>query len=246
MDSNQKGQVVTLTNVDYSTLRFTDNLGRNANIDKNQIVSIEAEGDAVYIVVSTGTVYPIYYYTNALGITGTSATELRDNISRVVSQVNTTTRMVVSQNATSAAITGNTNQNIIGSVAIAANTFSATSRAELRAMTTKTGTAGDCTVRVYINTVDSLSGATLIATSGYTSATNLYSQFERQIVFKSATTFTVYSASNSSSLSDRVGTFAPSTITYDTTQQYYLIFTVQLANSGDSVRLNDYELIQKQ
>lgn len=151
---------------------------------------------------------------------------------------------ISANNTPSASHTGNTNETKLNaSFLVASNTFTSVSRARFRALFTKSGTAGDCTIRCYINTTDSLSGATLISTSTFASASNIFSQFVRDIIFKSATTFQIYNASNSSSVTDRVGTFAPSTITYNVANSYFIIFSVQLANAADTVSINWYELL---
>lgn len=245
MDSNQKGQIVVLTNVSATVLNFTDNLGRNVDIQKSLVASVYAEGEGVFIQTYAGTIYPIYYYTNASGITGTSATDLKTKISSVIGQADTRSYTIAANNTPSASHTGNTSETKLNaSFLVASNTFNSLSRARFRALFTKSGTAGDCTIRCYINTTDSLSGATLISTSTFASASNIFSQFVRDIIFKSATTFQIYSASSSSAVTDRVATFAPSTVTYNTANSYYLIFSVQLANAADTVSINWYELLK--
>ena len=145
----------------------------------------------------------------------------------------------------SSAVTGNTNENLVTSFQVAENTLSAFDRCQFRARCIKTGTAGDSTVKIYINTTNSLSGATLIATSSFTSASNLYLQFVRDFEFKTASAFQIYSTTNSTAITDRVAAFVPASITYDVTQSYFFLISIQNANSGDSTLLSMYELLRK-
>jgi hypothetical protein len=133
------------------------------------------------------------------------------------------------------AVTGTTNDTLSRSLLIPANTFTGDGILEILARFTKTGTAGTISTRAYINTSASLTGATLIATFNSASlAGTVYSQGIRTARINS-NTLTVIGLSSTQSLNDYVSNANNiASTTFTTSVDNYLIFSVQLGNSGDT------------
>jgi len=133
------------------------------------------------------------------------------------------------------AVTGTTNDTLSRSLLIPANTFTGDGILEILARFTKTGTAGTISTRAYINTSASLTGATLIATFNAGSlAGTVYSQAIRTARINS-NTLTVIGLSSTQSLNDYISNSnAMVSTTFTTSVDNYLIFSVQLGNSGDT------------
>jgi hypothetical protein len=97
-----------------------------------------------------------------------------------------------------------------------------------------TGTAGTKTVRYYVNTSNSLSGATLLGTLT-TAAASLSLDFARELGVKSSTVTEVISTTSTNiSTAESTNSVALSNVNVDWTQQLYFIIAIQLANSADS------------
>lgn len=136
------------------------------------------------------------------------------------------------------AVTGSTADTLTGSVLIPANTVSIDlpgTIAEVTARAIKTGVAGLTTLRIYINTADSLSGATLLATGGLATATDLFQQVSRTL-FIGKGPVNVKTALTSAQLysDDTRTTTAESNVVVDWTSPQYIILAVQNAAAGDS------------
>ena len=148
---------------------------------------------------------------------------------------------IYSDNIASGSHTGNTNNTQIYSFQLASNTFTSLSRARLRVKTNKTGVTGGATVFFYINTANTISGATLIARGSFASTTRTL-QNVRDLVFISSTQFKILSNASSTVNSDVTVTDVDTIVTYDVTQSYYIIVSVQLGAASDTVSMNYVEL----
>lgn len=138
---------------------------------------------------------------------------------------------------TGTVVTGTTANMISSSVLVPANTITVGRIYDLGYNAVFTGTSGQKTTRVYVNTSNSLSGATLLAT--YTAANNvLYSTMSRRIGIKSATLTEVVTATGSLGNGDVATQVPPSQLNIDWTQDHYFLFAEQLANSGDTAALS--------
>ena len=134
---------------------------------------------------------------------------------------------------TSSAITGVTANTILISCLVPANTFAVGTVAEVRCNIQRSGGNGTATYRMYTNTSNSLSGASQLGTYNNT-ATQLYTPFKRLFAFKTGNV--IFGAgANSTLLNDEVvSTVAPSSNTFDTTVDNWIIIAVQPANGSDS------------
>jgi len=149
---------------------------------------------------------------------------------------------IISLSATdSTAVTGTTANAIVSAILIPANTFSSTGIIDIAARYFKTGTLGSQTVRMYVNTSASLTGATLVA--------NFYSGSNRQVgawrtanIASNTINFLSISGTFSSDLAsiNAVGTSA----TFNTSVDNYIIFSVQLTSTSDSCVLQFHKILR--
>lgn len=138
------------------------------------------------------------------------------------------------------AVTGVTTNEKTGSVLIPANTVDgniATGNAiDIVARAVKTGIAGTLNVRIYINTTDSLSGATLIGSSPTAIAASLYIQISRTAFIGKApigTKFLQAGGQTYDDITNFTGT-AETSVAVDWTVNQYIILAVQNGNIADS------------
>lgn len=150
---------------------------------------------------------------------------------------------VFSQTTAEISLTGNTNETISDTITIAANTLAANDVIDINARFLKTATAA-ATVRIYTNTATNLTGAVLLGTYTIT-GTNRFVAIKRSVVCKASGVLEVANAGNSilSDVFNTTGTETTTTISYSGVN--YLIVTMQLTNSADTIR-RSYLQIQHQ
>jgi len=143
------------------------------------------------------------------------------------------TRNIISNTTTGSTITGTISQTVLFSQLIPANTFK--SGGFLNIMTSrvgKIGTAGTLTQTIRINTTNTLTGATIIA-SNLGSTANLNQVISRRFSIE-GTTLKGFSTGNAPS--DMINSsVAIDTYTFDPTIDNYIFEVGQLSNSGDSM-----------
>jgi hypothetical protein len=146
-----------------------------------------------------------------------------------------------------AAVTGTTANTKVVSQLVPANTFAVGDIIEIKCRFGKTITTGLTTLRIYINTADSLTvpAATLIATSATSNTTNNYLGTERQVLIKSATV--TQSVNAASSLFSDLGNFngLQTNSNIDWTVNQYIIFAIQNAAIGDSTIISYFQIIKQ-
>jgi hypothetical protein len=120
-------------------------------------------------------------------------------------------------------LTGTTNQ-ISASVLIPSGTLVANNTIYIKNLLTKTAGSTASTARIYINTSNSLTGATQIATAASMTSTNYHQRFERNIFFD-GTNLNIYSPSNGIANDLTVGVI--SLYSFNPAVNHYLIFAVQ-------------------
>jgi hypothetical protein len=113
---------------------------------------------------------------------------------------------------------------ISASVLIPAGTLVANNTIYIKNLLTKTAGTTSSNGRIYINTSNNLTGATVIATASGMSGTNYHQRFERNFYFDGTNLF-CYSPSNGVS-SDLVQG-AISFYSFNPANDYYLLFAVQ-------------------
>ena len=132
--------------------------------------------------------------------------------------------------------TGTVAETIIGTATIDGGTFNSSDVIKLLFRATKPSSGG-VTMRVKINTTNTLVGATQIAVLNFTAALNTYTLMTRTFDLQGGNLYG-YNF-NSSLVSDvtAVNTVANSTA-YNTANTLYLFFTLQLSNTVDSATPN--------
>jgi len=140
--------------------------------------------------------------------------------------------------------TGDTNNTLVYSKLIDANVVGTGDviNIELKC-TIPSGQSAGKSIRLYVNTSASLSGATLLATYTSTNASFRYFEINRIINVEGATSAIILTSA--SLLSDKAlaGTTAISDVSIDWTVAQYIIVAIQLGNSGDSTTLRMVNVI---
>ena len=144
--------------------------------------------------------------------------------------------------ADSAALTGTTAITLMKSVLIPANTYATGDVVKILSRAIRNTTTGTASNYFYINTTNSLTGATLVGTQ--TAAVIYYAQ-ERVLYIKSATNSETINSSNSVSGSEiAVFGFASSNLNIDWSVNQYIIAAFQNAAVGNSTVMSSL-IIQK-
>ena len=135
------------------------------------------------------------------------------------------------------AITGTTTETISRSLLIPANTFTTDGMLEVLARMTKTGALGTSNMRIYKNTSNTLTGATLIASTGSNTAAIVFNQAIRNFRINS-NTLSGFSANSSQTFDYASSSSALSSTTFTTNVDNYILFSIQLANTADSANVS--------
>jgi exosome complex RNA-binding protein Csl4 len=151
---------------------------------------------------------------------------------KLFSSVNTT--------ATSA-LTGTLTETIMYSVLIPANTLSSNSNLEVNLLAINSNPTAAINIRYYINTINSLSGATQV---GVVSSTIRFYPFKRTFLLKPSNVFYGFNFFNNSVADTGLSSAVPSSTTYTITSDYYIIATIQLTNTADSVTGQNFSIIE--
>ena len=139
------------------------------------------------------------------------------------------------------AVTGSTTNTFSGAVLIKANTITTTlekeSTIEIRGRGFKTGTAGNCTMRMYFNSTPDLAGAPVLLATHTASAANIYAQFVRQVYIDITNTIVLNTTQNANTddtenAAGRTVIVNASSIQY--TNDLYLVLAIQNGSAADS------------
>lgn len=140
------------------------------------------------------------------------------------------------------AVTGTTNETLLYSVLIPANTFAAGDILRFFLRLFKTGTAGTWAIKVYVNSSASLSGAVQIAQGSNVGGVSAITLMLNYCVLGAFTTSGLFERVNlvsPFSMQDDISTStnASATFAWDTTAAKYLIVSTQNTSAADSVRI---------
>jgi hypothetical protein len=176
--------------------------------------------------------YPTQEKRSALINAESDAYTMQDIIDTVSPSITANPSVIDLKVTSGTAVTGTTNAVISQTILIPANTFSDVGGAlEFMARYQKTGTAANYSSTVYINTSNTLTGASALA--WFSSNPNTLIQGIRTARI-SANTLTIYPA-NTTGITDYVGTsLAQTSVAFDSTVDNYLLFAVQLNDGTDS------------
>lgn len=144
----------------------------------------------------------------------------------------------------SAVVSGTTTNTIVSQSLIPANTFGAGDVIEIRSRAIKTVGNGTTTLRTYVNTSNSLSGATLISTATG-AGTILYLQSYKTLIIRTATNSEVFIATSTVVTDETSATgTTTTTVSNDWTANQYIIFAIQNGNTANSVSLSYYKIFK--
>lgn len=161
--------------------------------------------------------------------------KVNENFTEVYNNANP--QLIVASYSDGTTVSGTTAETLSQSLLIPANSFSSNGMLEVLCRMTKTGTLGTSSIRIYKNTTNTLTGATLIgALTNLQSANSLYSQGIRTFRINS-NTLTGLTTAGINPL-DYISSTALLSTTFTTNVDNYIIFSIQLANSADSANIS--------
>ena len=145
------------------------------------------------------------------------------------------------------AVTGVTTNVKVVSQLIPANTFAVGDIIQIKARVGKTGGAGIITLRVYVNSADSLTSPApiLIITSATSTIAQTYNGIDRNALIKTATNTQTVQANASVQNDAVVGNATQTNSNINWTVDQYIIFAIQNGSAADSSVLSYFQ-IQKQ
>lgn len=220
------GDIIFSTSMGYGGLSEKARIGGSGLLLTNETASTIASFDANKNVksLSTATYPSLSELAYVKGVTSTIQTQ----INALQTQLNNAKAVVLdSPNSVVTATTANT---ILSSYYMPANTFSYTDAFRMDLRMEKAGSAGTWTVRTYINSSVSLTGAQLLSTTTLTAA-NLTAGISRIHTVKSQ--IFVYPPTTSA-ITDTVAGGATTAITYNqATDNVYFLLALQMTSAAD-------------
>ena len=138
-------------------------------------------------------------------------------------------------------VTATTANTLAGGLLIKANSIDTSgtvfSTLEIRGRMIKTGTAGNCTMRMYFNTAPDLTGTPVLLATHTSSAANIHAQFVRQVYIDKNDTIVLNATQNANT--DDTENAAGRTVianagNIDYTANLYLVLAIQNGSAADS------------
>lgn len=153
-------------------------------------------------------------------------------------------RIIYKNNNVSSSLTGTTNETVMDSVLIPAGTLAANDIVYIKAIFTKSGTAGILTAKFRINTQANgpvIGTSTQVALGATTGGTNIWYGWERSMYFKNAlNSIVVVNATNNFTFDLSQVTNAKTTLTNDFSAAQYIFITGQLGSAADTLTLESW------
>lgn len=144
-----------------------------------------------------------------------------------------TTKILLNKAYSNIVLTGNTSETILTSVLINAGTLQE-GVLQIAALFEKTGIAGNVYHRIYVNTIDSLSGAVRIASLNSTSNARPFTAFCRDFLLRNSTIYGFPELTSSfDGVTDTVGT--PLNAALNISQNFYIIIAGVLQSADDTL-----------
>lgn len=237
--SPTNGTVTSSTGTD-ATIPLAD--GTNAGLTLNNLTNAlkTAYDNAVTWVTNAGanirgTVLTGISFATSTAVLATDT--ILQAIGKLQAQINNRLKYVVKNNTPSTALTGTTSETIISSYLIPANTFNTNDSLRIPSLAiTKSGTAGVVTMRIKLNTTNSLSGANTILIQQNSSSTVWQKATKDYMI----TGGLLYGHALSTNITSGTDTGASSntiaSVSFNPAVDNYIIVSGQLTNSGDSVQ----------
>lgn len=159
---------------------------------------------------------------------------LRQFVQQYLEETNLSSQNIL--NSASYVITGTTNETITSSTLIPGGTFEQGDVVKAFWRCTKSNTNGTTSIKLYVNSINSLVGATTLANIGFIPATDTFIQQERVLFIKNVLTDTQTISNGFTDPSDIVTTSSGASgaaINWSTDK--YVILSIQLGSALDFV-----------
>jgi len=160
--------------------------------------------------------------------------KVNDNFTEVYNNANP--QLIVASYSDGNIVTGTTTETLSQSLLIPANSFSSNGMLEILCRMNKTGNAGTTTIKMYKNTSNSLTGATLLVNMGALGTTSIFSQLIRTFRINS-NTLTGIPTTITQGTDFTAGTAATLSTTFTTNVDNYILISIQLSNTADSANI---------
>lgn len=223
-----------------STKAVVDGLATKQNTLTNPVTGTGTANEIAYLTgtstigsLTTATYPSLTELSYVKGLTSSAQTQFGTKL----------TATIYKSTTDSTAVTGTTANTLATSQLITGGTFASGNQLLVTARGIKTGTVGTCTMRIYVNTSSSLTGATLLGTVGPTTAANLFFQIERNMFIKSATNTQVANTTANGAF-DLTQFTSASAVNIDWTTDKYIIFALQNSNNTDSTVISGYRILE--
>jgi len=141
------------------------------------------------------------------------------------------------ETSTDGAVTSASTSNVYTSgVLVPANSFTTGNNAEVTVRGRKTGTAGNMTMRIYVNTINSISGSPILVATNTTAAVNqTYLQLQRFLSIKSTGTTEVFSNTGGSNIDWLGSNLGVNQLSVNWANDLYIVVSTQCTVGTDSI-----------
>lgn len=146
---------------------------------------------------------------------------------------------LLSSTGNGGAVTGTTTNTISASGICTSTNFNNTQTLQFRAKLYKSAGTLATTFRLYINTANNLTGATLLATAASMTTAGTFQHFWRDFYMNGTSMY--YYPSGTAAAND-LSAFTASTFTITIGQSYYFLVTIQQSNTTDSAICLKYQV----
>lgn len=264
IDNNQEGRIITIGEItginttgslqgetwaDGDPLFLSDTIeggitnvrptAPNHGVRLGYVVNVNANNGKIYIKIDNGyeigELHDVYAPSpsNNDGLFWSSGNTRYENKS-IATVLGGAPKIGINKVVNSFAVTGTTSNTLLDSIFIPANTFKL-GVAKINIRNVWTTTVSTKTTRIYINTSNSLSGATLLATQA-TGSAGLSVDIGRYLAVKSLSSIQVFDSTLNTPLSENTAalTTAVSNIAFDSAVNNYIIVAIQHNNASDS------------
>jgi len=140
------------------------------------------------------------------------------------------------QSVDGATVTLTTSNTLSSTLLIPANTVSVGDSISIKVRAAKTGTVSTSRVFVYVNTLPSLSGATLLASGPSAAGLQIFQQMSRELIVKSLTDTQSFPTGTALITDDNTTSVAVASTNIDWTTNQYFIFSLILGNANDAIK----------
>lgn len=182
---------------------------------------------------------------SGVGITANRTYTFKDRNGTIADDTDLATKLnvIAKSGADSATITGVTGLQLLQSILIPANSITVNDIIDISFILRFVGIVGAKTPRIHINTSNTLTGSTLLAT-GIASSAILYTKFKRSATIKSATSTELVNTGGGYVTDDINIATAVSNVNINWTVDQYILLSVTMSSAADSAICSGYSIIK--